>query len=866
MNRRILVVDDEAIVAHDISECLTNLGCEIVGTALSGPDAIEKAGRFQPDLIMMDIVLQGPMDGVEAATHIREHYDIPCVFLSAYSDPAVLARAKIASPAGYLVKPFEEAGLRSAVEIALYKVDLERALRESKEWFMTTLLSIGDGVIATTAEGRVRFMNPLAEALTGWNSTEATGRDIEEVFPIYSETTRLPVDNPVRPALLDSRLVTSQRDTLLQRRDGTCLPIDNSATPIRSSNGHTAGAVLIFRDITQRRSVENEVQRYQNHLEDLVTERTAEIQHTNRRLLAEVEERRRADEALARRLTMESLVARHSAAFLRQRPDDEATPLMDALHAITDFLKLGRAYLIQFSTDGTTVSCSDECCATGVPPARDCFQQVPANALPAPHPHPGGRGLFIVSSAIQFPALANSRGSYDTLWLSLQDGQLCTGFLGIDSTAAPRGWTADDITLLTMFGDLIITALGRWRAESEKASLQTQLQQSLKMEAVGKLSGGIAHDFNNMLLPIIGYSDMILARLDPSDPSVVELNEIHRAANQAAALTRQLLAFSRKQVVKKTTFDLNEHLNQMTRMLGRIIGEDIVLRMALSAGTLTLHADASQVEQIIMNLCINARDAMKQGGVIHVSTEVVDASVEHLPLVAGAATEGRYAIVTVRDSGCGIPQVIQDRIYEPFFTTKGQEGTGLGLSVIYGIVQEHQGGIRLDSSAETGTIFRIILPALPAEPPPPAAQPASSLTSPVTAPRRGSGQRVLLVEDEESVNRLVRTALTQNGYAVTTAFCVKEALAQFDAMEGNFDMIFSDAVLPDGNGVQLLDIFLSRNPALRALLSSGYTDRDSLMQMARQRRISFLPKPYTLPTLFSTVADVMEDQNSHLLV
>ena len=866
MNRRILVVDDEAIVAHDISECLTNLGCEIVGTALSGPDAIEKAGRFQPDLIMMDIVLQGPMDGVEAATHIREHYDIPCVFLSAYSDPAVLARAKIASPAGYLVKPFEEAGLRSAVEIALYKVDLERALRESKEWFMTTLLSIGDGVIATTAEGRVRFMNPLAEALTGWNSTEATGRDIEEVFPIYSETTRLPVDNPVRPALLDSRLVTSQRDTLLQRRDGTCLPIDNSATPIRSSNGHTAGAVLIFRDITQRRSVENEVQRYQNHLEELVTERTAEIQHTNRRLLAEVEERRRADEALARRLTMESLVARHSAAFLRQRPDDEATPLMDALHAITDFLKLGRAYLIQFSTDGTTVSCSDECCATGVPPARDCFQQVPANALPTPHPHPGGRGLFIVSSATQVPALASSRGSYDTLWLSLQDGQLCTGFLGIDSTAAPRGWTADDITLLTMFGDLIITALGRWRAESEKASLQTQLQQSLKMEAVGKLSGGIAHDFNNMLLPIIGYSDMILARLDPSDPSVVELNEIHRAANQAAALTRQLLAFSRKQVVKKTTFDLNEHLNQMTRMLGRIIGEDIVLRMALSAGTLTLHADASQVEQVIMNLCINARDAMKQGGVIHVSTEVVDASVEHLPLVAGAATEGRYAIVTVRDSGCGIPQVIQDRIYEPFFTTKGQEGTGLGLSVIYGIVQEHQGGIRLDSSAETGTIFRIILPALPAEPPPPAAQPATSLTSPVTAPRRGSGQRVLLVEDEESVNRLVRTALTQNGYAVTTAFCVKEALAQFDAMEGNFDMIFSDAVLPDGNGVQLLDIFLSRNPALRALLSSGYTDRDSLMQMARQRRISFLPKPYTLPTLFSTVADVMEDQNSHLLV
>ena len=864
MNRRILVVDDEAIVAHDISECLTHLGCEIVGTALSGPDAIEKAGRFRPDLIMMDIVLQGPMDGVDAATHIREKFDIPCVFLSAYSDPAVLARAKVASPAGYLVKPFEEAGLRSAVEIALYKVDLERALRESKEWFMTTLLSIGDGVIATTAEGRVRFMNPLAEVLTGWHSADATGHDIEEVFPIYSEITRLPVDNPVRPALLDSRLVTSPRDTLLQRRDGTCLPIDNSATPIRSSNGQTAGAVLIFRDITERRSVENEVQRYQNHLEELVTERTAEIQHANHRLLAEVEERRRADEALARRLTMESLVARHSAAFLRQRPDDASTPLVDALKAITDFLKLGRAYLIQYSSDGSTVSCSEEWCAGDVPAAKACFQQVPSHALPAAVPHAAGRGLFIVSSATEFPALVNSRGSYDTLWLSLQDGHTCTGFLGIDATAAPRGWSADDVTLLTMFGDLILTALSRWRAEAEKSSLQTQLQQSLKMEAVGKLSGGIAHDFNNMLLPIIGYSDMILARLDPSDPSVVELHEIHRAANQAAALTRQLLAFSRKQVVKKTTFDLNEHLRQMTRMLGRIIGEDIGLQMELSPGTLTLHADSGQVEQILMNLCINARDAMPQGGIIHLSTAVADAAEEHLPLVAGAASEGRYAIVTVRDSGCGIPQAIQPNIFEPFFTTKGQEGTGLGLSVIYGIVQEHQGGIGLDSSPDNGTTFRIILPALATEPVP-AAPDTTSQAQPAD-PRRGTGQRVLLVEDEESVNRLVRTALTQNGYTVTTAFCVKEALAQFDSVDGNFDMIFSDAVLPDGNGVQLLDIFLSRNPSLRALLSSGYTDRDSLMQMARQRRISFLPKPYTLPTLFRTVADVMEDQNSHLLV
>ncbi len=864
MNRRILVVDDESIVAHDISECLAHLGCEIVGTALSGPDAIEKAGRFRPDLIMMDIVLQGSMDGVEAAIHIREHFDIPCVFLSAYSDPAVLSRAKGASPAGYLVKPFEEAGLRSAVEIALYKVDLERALRESKEWFMTTLLSIGDGVIATTSAGRIRFMNPLAEALTGWSSAEATGRDIEEVFSIFSEATRLPVDNPVRPALLDNRLVTSPRDTVLQRRDGTGVPIDNSATPIRTATGDINGAVLIFRDVTERRSVEVEVLRYQNQLEELVTERTTEIQHTNRRLVAEIEERARADAALARRLTMESLVARHSAAFLRQRPDDAATPLPDALKAIADFLQLDRAYLLQFSQDGATVGCTDEWCSPGVPEARHCLQQIPADALPAAVLVPGSRGRFIASDRERFPALAQARGSHATLWLSLRDGKTCTGFLGVDAVAAPREWSGDDVTLLTMFGDLIVTALGRWRAEQEKTNLQTQLQHSLKMEAVGKLSGGIAHDFNNMLLPIIGYSDMILCRLGPDDPSVIELNEIHRAATQAAALTRQLLAFSRKQVIKKTTFDLNAHLSQMTRMLSRIIGEDILLHMTLCPGTLTLHADAGQIEQIIMNLSINARDAMGGGGTIRISTEAVDASEGHLPLIGGAATGGRYAVITVSDSGCGIPTDVQEHIFEPFFTTKGQEGTGLGLSVIYGIVEEHQGGIRLESGPQTGTTFRIILPARPSEPA--AGSPSATAGRSTPASPRGDGQRVLLIEDEESVNRLVRTALTQNGYTVTTAFCVKEALDTFDKAGGQFDMIFSDAVLPDGNGVQLLDIFLNRNPSLRALLSSGYTDRDSLMQMARQRRISFLPKPYSLPTLFRTVADVMEDQNSHLLV
>jgi two-component system, cell cycle sensor histidine kinase and response regulator CckA len=229
------------------------------------------------------------------------------------------------------------------------------------------------------------------------------------------------------------------------------------------------------------------------------------------------------------------------------------------------------------------------------------------------------------------------------------------------------------------------------------------------------------------------------------------------------------------------------------------------------------------------------------------------------------ASSGQFAVLTVSDTGCGIPKHLQDQIFEPFFTTKGLEGTGLGLSVIYGIVQDHQGGIQLESAPGKGTTFHIFLPAVDASALPPPAAADHSRGRKVAAQFRGQGQRVLLIEDEEAVNNLVRTALSQNGYNVTTAATAKEARARFDEGGGAFDMIFSDAVLPDGNGLQLVDAFLTRNPAIRALVSSGYTDKNSLLDMARTRRISFLPKPYSLPDLFQTVAEVMENPCAPLL-
>lgn len=861
--RRILVVDDESIVAHDIAECLQQMGCEVVGHALSGPDAIAKAEHFRPDLVMMDIVLQGTMDGVEAATIIRQKLDIACVFLTAYSDGSVLARAKVAQPAGYMVKPFEQAGLRSTVEIALYKVDLERALRESKEWFMTTLMSIGDGVIATEPDGSVRFMNPLAEALTNWNSAEAAGRSIDEVFPITAEQSGQRVENPIPRALREGRIINPGGDTLLTRRDGTTLPVEPSAAPIRNGKGETVGAVLIFRDTTERRRTEAEVRKYQNHLEELVEARTSEIQKTNLRLVAEVEERTRAQQALAHRLQMEALVAETSAGMLQARQGETMEGIARALARIGQSLQAHRCYFMEINPPGDTVCrCLAEWCAEGAFPLQSHYQAVPVGAVELLAGPDGSLLALAQARDGNFPALANARGAESVIWLQLGEPDAPGGFLCLDWIGTRVEWQPEDTAFLKMVGDALLSALSRHRIEEEKAKLRDQLNQSMKMEAVGKLSGGIAHDFNNMLLPIIGYSDMILARLGPDDPSVMELKEIKSAAEKAAALTRQLLAFSRKQVIKKVVFDLSEAVGNMTRMLRRIIGENFELDIDLAPDPLPVKADMGQLEQVAMNLVVNARDAMPGGGKIVVRTTLVDASAQEVPLIVGKATTGHFVCFSVEDRGVGIPEDIRARIFEPFFTTKGMEGTGLGLSVIYGIIQDHQGGIEVDSIEKKGTTFRIYLPAAPLNALP-KKEPAVSGKGPAF---RGTGQRVLLVEDEEAVNRMVQTALTQNGYNVISASCVTEAMRLFDQNSGKFDMIFSDAVLPDGNGVQLLDIFLSRNPDLRALLSSGYTDKTSLLQMAQQRRISFLPKPYSLPALFQTVAEVMEDQNSHLLV
>ena len=399
-------------------------------------------------------------------------------------------------------------------------------------------------------------------------------------------------------------------------------------------------------------------------------------------------------------------------------------------------------------------------------------------------------------------------------------------------------------------GGKIINYIGVKHDVTKQRILEEQLIQAQKMETVGRLAGGVAHDFNNMLSVILGYTDLIMGKLDQHDPMLKDLQEIQKAGHRSADITRQLLAFSRKQVIEPKIVNLNPLIAEMEKMLGRLLGEDIDLLFIPAKDLWATKADQGQINQIVANLGVNARDAMLEGGRLTIETANVTIDEAYCQGHAGFFP-GRFVMLAVSDNGIGMDRETLAHIYEPFFTTKEKgKGTGLGLATVYGIIKQNNGFINVYSELGQGTTFKLYFPQCEEE------EEIAEIA--VEAPKSLASGTILLVEDEEMVRDLARTILEMIGYTVLVAKTPNEALALCEKGDMDIHLLLTDVVMPQMSGQELKESIEAINPGIKTLFMSGYTANVIAHHGVLDKGINFMQKPFTNDELARKVREVIE--------
>jgi len=617
---RIVVVEDEAIVAMDIAATLRRFGYEVVAVIDSGAAAIDTVATATPDLVLMDIRLSGPMDGIEAAARIRERFDIPVVFLTAHADEATVGRSAAAAAYGYVLKPFDEGELHRAIDLALTRHRAEQDERWDSEERMRLLIdAVHDyAIIVLDLDGRVASWNTGAERMTGYTAEEIVGKPIATLYP---ETERDVVEPPVLTG-------SSEQEAWRVRKDGARFLAQIVRSPIVERTGRVSANATVMRDVTERRRLEAHV------------------------------------------------------------------------------------------------------------------------------------------------------------------------------------------------------------LEAEK------------LDNLGRLAGGIAHDFNNMLMVIFSRSETLARAIGETQPARRYVDDIRSAAMKSRDLTQQLLAAARRQVLQPQVTDVNEIVSSAVRLLASSIGEDIFMRTDLASELWPVFVDPGKLHQVLMNLALNARDAMQNGGALTIETRNFRATPSYVRQHPQLA-EGDYVLLVVSDTGYGIPPDIRARIFDPFFSTKAA-GTGLGLAVVKGIVEQTGGQVWLYSEVNQGTTFKIFLPRLRD-----AAE--RERPRPETEMIEHGSETILLVEDEALLRTIIGETLEEHGYRVLSAATPDEALALSGTFAEEIDLLLTDVIMPGMNGRALAERITAQRPTIRVLFMSGYTDNAIVHHGVLDAGVHFIEKPVPTPALLRAV-------------
>ena len=565
-------------------------------------------------------------------------------------------------------------------------------------------------------------------------------------------------------------------------------------------------------------------------------------------------DRKRVEESLEHRVQFERLMTEISSRLIGMTGEELHKGMPSVLMEVGKFLTLERLYVCVLALDRATVTTVYEWCAAGVPSLRNAWQRSPADTISKMfHELQQGRAV-VVPTVEELPpdaeserAWFQSHGVRSVLLVPIVVEGGLIGFMGFESMRAVRRWHEADQALLRVLGEMFGHAIARQRSEAALRESQGQLLQAQKIDAIGRLAGGVAHDFNNLLTVIIGCSDLMLPRLGSSAPLRPYLLEIKGAGERAAVLTRQLLAFSRKQIFEPKVVDLNQIVANMGSMLLRLIGAHIDLIVAPGSELWPVKADPSQIEQVIMNLAINARDAMPDGGKLTIETCNVELDEEY----AGrhiVSKPGPYVMMAISDTGHGIDHATQARVFEPFFTTKEQgKGTGMGLAIVYGIVKQSNGFIWVYSELEQGASFKVYLPRYV----------GTSETTDVESRQNmkpaGGSETILLVEDESAIRRLLTELLKYSGFTILQADNGVKALQVADQHAGPIHLLITDIVMPQMSGRVLAEQLIVRRPDMKVLYISGYEAHAIVHQGILDEGAPFLPKPFSNDALLKKI-------------
>jgi PAS domain S-box-containing protein len=748
----ILVVEDEAVVAKDLQTRLKKLGYHVPLTVPTGEEAIARVRELRPSLVLMDIRLKGELDGIQTAARIQADQRTPIIYLTAYADEGTLDRAKVTEPFGYVLKPFNERELHTAIQVAIFKHGAEAALRKSERWLAATLRGMGDAVIAIDVEGKIAFMNPLAQLLTGWEHEEAAGRPLIEVFRVHDAQTGRGLEAGLLLSLQEGRSANLAGNVVLTTRRGPGITIEDSVAPIRDDEGNVSGGVLVFRDVTQRK----------------LAEEALRLSEQRFRLLVEG-------------------VKEYAIFLLDEAGNVESwNPGIGRITGYSADDVLGKPFAIFYSPEDVE----------------------------------SGQPEFALKAAAR-------DGSYQKEGRRLRkDG---SQFLSDVVLTALK----DSAGRLTGFAELTRDITERRRAEEEMRQVQ-------KLESLGVLAGGIAHDFNNLLTGILGNCSFAMEDLPHTDPRWKALQDATHACVRAAQLTQQLLSYAGKGRLQTGPIDLSELVREISALVRTSVPRHVGLQLDLDDSLPSVEGDSAQLQQVIMNLVINAAEAMEGlSGAVLVKTRLEDSE------------GGRLVALMVKDMGCGIDKATMARIFDPFFTTKFQ-GRGLGLAAVQGIVRGHNGTLTVESTPGKGSTFTLRLPALAST-----ARPA--IPVPNNEDIRGT-ETILIIDDEEMVRETAGRALAYYGYTPVLAEDGPAALEIMRADGNRFAVVVLDLTMPGMSGAQVLPLLRAINSDVPVIVSTGYGAAEA-GQLIGQREIRFLQKPYTAVELARKIRRSLKPQH-----